>query len=130
MISKSDVRILSLMLEKASRLSEILKKYGRKEIQNNYILSDSINYEFEKLFEDSSRLSLEFRIERGKELNFEKLRAIRNRIAHDYESVILDVLLDTVENDIPNFISEIEKVLSDKWNNPIKKVANQIATFI
>ena len=114
MISKSDVRILSLMLEKASRLSEILKKYGRKEIQNNYILSDSINYEFEKLFEDSSRLSLEFRIERGKELNFEKLRAIRNRIAHDYESVILDVLLDTVENDIPNFISEIEKVLSDK----------------
>ena len=102
------------MLEKASRLSEILKKYGRKEIQNNYILSDSINYEFEKLFEDSSRLSLEFRIERGKELNFEKLRAIRNRIAHDYESVILDVLLDTVENDIPNFISEIEKVLSDK----------------
>ena len=35
------------------------------------------------------------------ELHIDDLRGIRNRVAHDYESVSLKILIDTVKEDIP-----------------------------
>ena len=110
MIQNSDLRILSMMVEKTERLMEIFKNYGREEIQNNYVLSDAIQYEFEKLYEDSTRLSAEFRLSNSG-LHFDDLRSIRNRVAHNYESVSLSVLLDTIEKDIPKLNSLLKQFL-------------------
>jgi uncharacterized protein with HEPN domain len=110
MIQSSDLRILSIMVEKTERLMEISKNYSREEIQNNYVLSDAIQYEFEKLYEDSTRLSPEFRINNSG-LHFDDLRSIRNRVAHNYESVSISILLDTIEKDIPELNSLLKQFL-------------------
>ena len=112
MIEKSDLRILSLMLEKANRLVNIIESYGRNEIYNNYLIGDAIQFEFAKLYEDSTRLSAEIRISYGDLLHIDDLRGIRNRIAHDYESVVLDRLINTIRNDFPNLINDISSLLS------------------
>ena len=46
MISETDKRIITLMVEKIDRLLEIREKHSREEIQKEYILSDSIQFEF------------------------------------------------------------------------------------
>ena len=58
------------------------------------------NLNLKKLYEDSTRLSSEFRMYH-QELHIDDLRGIRNRVAHDYESVSLKILIDTVKEDIP-----------------------------
>ena len=100
MISQTDLRILSMMIDKTERLMEVYKKHSRDEIESDYTLSDTIQYEFEKIYEDTTRLSMELRITHP-ELHIDDLRGIRNRVAHEYESVSLAILLDTIEKDIP-----------------------------
>ena len=100
MISQSDVRILTVMIEKTDRLIEVCNKHSDIEIENDYTLSDTIELEFQKLYEDSLRLSTELIIYHP-ELHIDDLRGIRNRVAHNYESVSLKILIDTARNDIP-----------------------------
>ncbi len=113
MIEQTDYRIISMMIEKANRIIEIYSKNGRDRIQNEYILSDALQFEFEKMYEDSTRLSVEFRLNHPW-LHIDKLRGIRNRVAHNYESVSLSILLDTAENDIPILKQLLEKALNEK----------------
>lgn len=108
MISQTDKRLLLLMIEKCDRLIEICDKHTLEEIESNYVYSDAIQFEFEKLYEDSTRISGDLRIN-YQDLHIDNLRAIRNRVAHDYESVSLKILIDTIKEDIP----EIKKIMSE-----------------
>ena len=107
-----DIRILSLMLETISKIEGVYYSHTENEILENYVLSDSIEFEFQKLYEDSVRLSLELRITYGN-LPIDKLRAIRNRVAHDYEHVSLEILFSTIRNDIPEFKNNIKMILEN-----------------
>ena len=113
MIEQTDLRIISLMIEKTKHISEIYLNNGREKIQSDYVLSDALQFEFEKLYEDSTRLSVEFRINHPW-LHIDDLRGIRNRVAHNYESVSLTILLDTAENNIPVLRESLENVLKEK----------------
>lgn len=110
MISKTDQRIITSMIDKINRLLEIREKHSEEEIHNEYVLSDAIQYEFEKLYEDSTKLSMELRMN-NKDLHIDDLRAIRNRVAHDYESVSLTILLDTIDKDLPGLKTLLQSVL-------------------
>ena len=112
MISQTDQRLLNLMIEKCNRLIDICNTYNDQTIQSNYIYSDAIQYEFEKLYEDMTRLSMELRITHP-EMHLDDLRSIRNRVAHNYESVSLQILLDTIRKDIPNLKEDLVKLLKD-----------------
>ena len=101
------------MIEKTRRIIEISQNHSREEIQKEYTLSDTIQFEFEKLYEDSTRLSIEFRINHAW-LHIDDLRSIRNRVAHNYESVSIDILIDTANNDIPKLKELLEDVISEK----------------
>lgn len=111
MIQPTDLRILNLMIEKIDRLTSIIKQNTLKEIESNFVLSDSLQYEFEKLYEDTTRLSSEFRITH-RDFPYDELRAIRNRVAHDYESVIIEILYDTVNKNIPDLKAKIIELLN------------------
>lgn len=109
-MQKTDERIINLMIEKIDRLIEVYKNHSREEIETNFVYSDTIQYEFEKLYEDTTKLSFLFRVD-NPYLNIEKLRGIRNRVAHDYESVIIDILLDAIEKDLPELKSKLLSAL-------------------
>ena len=113
MISPTDIRLINLMIEKCGRLIDICNTYDDKIIQSNFVYSDAIQYEFEKLYEDMTRLSIELRIMHP-EIHFDDLRSIRNRVAHNYESVSLQILLDTIRKDIPRLKEDLSKLLLNK----------------
>ena len=112
-ISPSDLRLLNSMLEKVNRLLELYATNTVEEINSKFYLSDSVQFEFEKLYEDSERLSSEFKAFQN-ELHVNDLRAIRNRVAHDYESVSLKILLDTIRDDMPVLKETLEKLIENK----------------
>lgn len=108
------------MLEKTNRLIEVLNKHSYEEIENDYTLSDTILYEFEKLYEDSARLSTELRFDYGTKLHIDDLRGIRNRVAHNYEAVSLGILLDTIEKDIPLLKKDLESIINGETSEEDK----------
>lgn len=112
MIGNTDLRIIQLMIEKTDRILEITKKYSEEEIKKEYILSDALQYEFEKLYEDSTRLSLVFKLDH-EWLHIDDLRSIRNRVAHNYASVIMDILISTAKNDISKLRDDLIKVTEE-----------------
>ncbi len=111
MISPTDIRLIKLMIEKCGRLIDICNTYDDKTIESNYVYSDAIQFEFEKLYEDTTRLSPEIRIIHP-EMCFSELRSIRNRVAHNYESVSLQILLDTIHQNIPKLKEDLENLLN------------------
>lgn len=110
MIREKDQRIVRLILEKIDRLMFICDKYSLQEVEEDFMCFDSLSYEFEKMYEDFTRLSKEF-VAQNSFLPIENMRAIRNRVAHDYASVIVEVLYDTVKNDFPSFKEQLLKLI-------------------
>ena len=105
MISPEDIRLLNLMIEKCGRLIDICNTYDDNTIELNYIYSDAI------LYEDMTRLSTDLRLAHP-EMHFDDLRSIRNRVAHKYESVSLQILLDMVHNNIPKLKEDLITLLN------------------
>lgn len=99
------------MIEKIDKIMDICQRYSLKEINENFVYSDSIQYEFEKLYEDINRLSTVFKMN-NPHLPFDELRGIRNRVAHNYESVSIRILYDIATKDFP--------VLKEQLLNTIK----------
>ena len=109
MIEEKDKRIIKMMLDKIDKMTELVT-FHYDQIENDYVYSDSLQYEFEKLYEDSTRLSMKL-VSNYPKLPINELRAIRNRIAHDYETVIISKLINTVKNDFPYFKNSLESIL-------------------
>lgn len=111
MIDQADKRLINVILEKVDRLIELVT-YHKEDIRTNYLYSDTLQFEFEKIYEDISKLSFKL-IVYHPELPIDYLRGIRNRIAHDYESIIIDILIDSVINDFPSFRESLVQILND-----------------
>ena len=109
MTESKDKRIISLIINKIDRPIFICSKYSLDEIEEDFIVSDSIQLEFEKMYEDSTRLSQQ--LQNDFKNTFDKLRGTRNRVAHDYSSVIISILVDTVKNDLPQLKEQLESLL-------------------
>ena len=111
MIDETDKRLINNIINKIDRLTDIVQNH-LEEIETNYLYSDSIQFEFEKIFEDISRLSFKLLVYHP-ELPIDKLRGIRNRIAHDYEHVELEILIDTIKNNFPSFKNSLIVILKN-----------------
>lgn len=111
MISVTDKRLIGLMIEKIDRLTFVVSNHSRDDIKEDFTLSDTIEYEFEKLYEDIVRLSPLVLLD-NPQLPIDDLRSIRNRVAHDYESVVIDILIDTIIDDFPHFKEQLQEALN------------------
>lgn len=110
MINPKDKRHIEYMLISINRLLECKEKYSVDEAANDYMVFDVILMEFENLANYSLRLSEEI-IRLYPEISINELRAIRNRIAHDYLSVQIKTLYDTMEQDFPKLKTKLEELI-------------------
>ena len=85
-----------------------MQDIGIQELNENEILLDSMLFRMIQLSENAKRLSEEYKQER-KRSPWNAIYGLRNRIVHDYGNVDLDVVFETLKNDIP----ELLKSMSD-----------------
>ena len=108
----TDKRIIDNIVIKIDRIIEICSSHSFEEIKDNYVLSDALQYEYEKMYFDVSKLSPQFYMNHS-DVPIDKLRGIRNRVAHDYETVSLQILYDTAKNDMPVFKETLISLLKE-----------------
>jgi uncharacterized protein with HEPN domain len=79
---------------------------------SNKMMQDAIMRQIEIIGEASSRISEELQ-EKHPEAPWFEMRAIRNKIIHDYMEINTDIIWDTVQNDLPALKPVIKKLLGE-----------------
>jgi len=75
------------------------KDITKDEFGKNELLLDSIMFRFIQISEHIKKLSLDFRNEHPN-IPWRDITGLRNRIIHEYGNVDLDIIYDTVKEDI------------------------------
>ena len=83
-----------------------MKDVDLQELTENEILLDSMMFRMVQISENAKKLSADF-IDEKKDLPWDEMSGLRNRIVHDYGSVNLGIVFDTLKNDIPELYEQL-----------------------
>ena len=78
------------------------------ELNRNEILLDSMLFRMIQISESSKHLTENYKAAR-RNVPWTAMSGLRNRIVHDYGSVDLDVIFDTLKHDIPDLLNILGK---------------------
>lgn len=94
-----------------SDLEFIIQNMNRVDIQelnDNELLLDSMLFRMIQISENSKRLSSEFKKSK-RNVPWEAMLGLRNRVVHDYGNVDLQIVFDTLKYDIPAVLEALNE---------------------
>lgn len=71
----------------------------------------AILYDIIALGEAIKRLSPEFRCQHT-QLPYDDIRGLRNRAAHEYDGLDLEVVWEVITNNVPNLLNDLERIFA------------------
>ena len=80
----------------------------------NELLQDSMMFRLIQISENARKLTDDYR-GRHSVIPWMAMFGLRNRIVHDYGNVVLDVVLETLKNDIPELMKAMKAELADSF---------------
>jgi uncharacterized protein with HEPN domain len=109
---KNDSIYLEHVLGAIKDINEFIKDIGKEEFFNNKEKQYSVLRAFEIIGEASRKISLEFKKSHG-DLPWKKMIAMRDKLIHDYFQVSLEIVWETIINDLPDLKSQLESLMDD-----------------
>jgi len=110
MSKHEDAVRLRHMLEHASEAVALISGKNRPDLDTNRVLQLALVRLIEIVGEAANRVSKEAQ-EQYKQIPWPQIISTRNRLIHGYEFVDYDVLWQTVTEELPELIAELEKIV-------------------
>ena len=107
---KNDAYYIKKIIDDIDFVLKHTKGLGLLDLKENEVLVDSVMFRFIQIAENAQELS-PFFLEKTKHLPWRQLNGIRNRIVHAYDVIRLDIVYDTVMNDLEPFRNELENMI-------------------
>lgn len=85
-----------------------MKDVDIEELNENEILLDSMLFRMIQLSENAKKLTEDYK-QKHNNIPWNAIYGLRNRIAHDYGNVDLNVVFETLKNDIPELLELISE---------------------
>lgn len=104
---KNDNYYIQKILQDLKFIVKHMKDVDAKELNENEILLDSMLFRMIQISENAKKLSEIYKKERSC-IPWNALYGLRNRIVHDYGNVDLDIVYETLKNDIPELLEMLE----------------------
>ena len=76
-------------------------------------MQDSVVRRLEIIGEAAGRVSQQYRDE-NPDVPWSEMRGLRNRVIHRYDDIDMDIVWETVEQDIPRLIAQLERLVSEE----------------
>ena len=95
-----------------------IKEYtseGKQAFFEDIKTQDAVIRNLEVMSESASNLPTQW-LEAFPNTEWSKIRGLRNRLAHEYLSINLNIIWDIVEQDLPDFEMIIENMAQQFWN--------------
>lgn len=105
-----DVR-LRHMLDHAREAIALTRVRSRSDLDNDRLFELGLVRLIEIIGEAAARVTSDCQAGHP-QVPWQQVVAMRNRLIHGYDSVDLDVLWNTIEEDLPPLVAELEKVLA------------------
>lgn len=109
----SDAIRLRHMLDHAREAVELLRGKTQADLAGTRLLQLGLVRLVEIIGEAAARVSKEERA-RHSAIPWEDVVGMRNKLIHGYDAVDLDILWDTVMDDLPRLITELERAVEPK----------------
>jgi uncharacterized protein with HEPN domain len=110
---KNNTKIFLLhILEAIEKLEEITTTTSNEEFLKNWIIQDAILKNFIVIGEAVANIDEEVKL-KYTSINWRGAKSMRNFIVHEYFSVDLNFVWETIFETIPNFKKDISKILID-----------------
>jgi uncharacterized protein with HEPN domain len=101
------------MLDSAKEAISFAKNRTRNDLDGDRMLTLSIVKSVEIIGEAASKVTEETR-ELIHEIPWSDITAMRNRLIHGYFDINLDIVWNTITDDLPHLISILDKIVSEK----------------
>lgn len=112
MSQRDDQVYVGHMIDTASRAIGFVEGLSREDFDNNELLRLSLTHLLQIIGEAARRVSPDFRSVYPT-VPRKAVVGMRSKVVHDYLDVDEDVVWDTVKNDLPFLIVELEKIMSN-----------------
>ena len=107
-----DAIYLGDILDAIRRIEIYTAGVKKKEFIEHFMMQDAVMRQIEIIGEASNSVSEELQ-EQHSELPWFQMRGIRNKIVHDYRGINLQVIWDTVKNDLPMLKKQVQGILGE-----------------
>ncbi|HVM71453.1 MAG TPA: DUF86 domain-containing protein [Anaerolineales bacterium] len=107
-----DTTRLGHIYDAIARIESYVNKVDKSTFLSNTMMQDAVVRQLEIIGEAARNISDDL-IEKHPELPWFEMRAIRNKIVHDYLEVNTEIIWDTVKNDLPSLKPLIAKLLGE-----------------
>ena len=108
---KNDHYYMSKIQEDLAFIVKHMKDVDLEELAAYDLLQDSMLFRLIQISENAKRLSDEYKT-KHRSIPWTAIYGLRNRIVHDYGSIDLTIVFDTLKNDIPELLVLMEEELS------------------
>lgn len=110
---KSDLVKLQLALQEILFLLENVAHLPEEELYNDPIIQRAAVLSLIVIGEETNKLSPGIKM-KYKEIPWNLLKGMRNRMVHNYDGIDTDLVLNTIRKDIPLLKFQLEKMLLDE----------------
>jgi uncharacterized protein with HEPN domain len=108
-MSRDPAYLLDILIA-ARLIQDYMRDADRATFESNTMLQDAIARRLEIIDEATRRLSPEFRAAHP-EIPWQVMVGMRSRLIHGYDNVNLKTVWDTIQDDIPTLIAQIEPLV-------------------
>ncbi len=98
------------ILDAIAKIERYLENFDEANFRSDERTQDAIIRQLEIIGEASTNLTTELR-DKNPQIPWEKLTAVRNRIAHGYFTINLEIVWDITQNDLSRLQTEVEQML-------------------
>lgn len=111
MSQRDDLVYVGHMVDTASKAIDFVQGLTREDFDNNELLRLSLTHLLQIIGEAARRVSSEFRAVHS-QIDWKAIVGMRSKVVHDYLNVDEDIVWDTVINELPSLVKELEKILN------------------
>lgn len=111
MSQRDDLVYVGHMVDTANKAIGFVQGLTREEFDNNELLRLSLTHLLQVIGEAARRVSPEFRAAYP-QIDWKAIVGMRSKVVHDYLSVDEDIVWDTVTNELPSLVNELERILN------------------
>ena len=104
--------LLGDVLDAIQRVESYVRGVKKQAFLENLMMQDAVMHQIGIIGEASNDISDEFQ-EKHLNLPWMQMRAIRNKIVHDYRGINLHIIWETVQNDLPALKEQVRKILGE-----------------
>ncbi len=104
---KNDNYYLNKIIADLNFITYHMKNVDIEELSKNDILLDSMLFRMIQISENAKSLTDDYKYSKP-DIPWSAISGLRNRIVHDYGNVDLNVVFDTLKNDIPELLEVLK----------------------